>query len=268
MANVFRRHDEDHVFGDVRGVVTDALEVAGDEDKVEGWLDRRRILQHEGQQFPEDLRLQIIEAIIFVQHLLGEDDVAADERIEGIAQHGLGDTRHSRDVDQLLHRRVRRVAARRLRDVHRQIADAFEVRVDLDRGDDRPQVGRHRLEQCQQREATVVDLDVQLVDRLVADQGAVERVGVVITSAAMTLNPLTTAALAMLLLGEQMGWHHLAGGALIIGVSIAVILIIRRNIGEIDSKRRELHVLNQELESLVDARTSELQRANAEIQRT
>lgn len=56
-------------------------------------------------------------------------------------------------------------------------------------------------------------------------------------------------------------------GALIIGVSVAVILIIRRNIGEIDTKRRELHLLNQELESLVDARTSELQRANAEIQR-
>jgi signal transduction histidine kinase len=56
-------------------------------------------------------------------------------------------------------------------------------------------------------------------------------------------------------------------GALIIGVSVAVILIIRRNINEIDSNRRELHVLNQELESLVDARTAELQRANAEIQR-
>ncbi len=41
-------------------------------------------------------------------------------------------------------------------------------RVDLDRRDDRAQVGGHRLVQGQQLEAPVVDLDVQLVDRLVA----------------------------------------------------------------------------------------------------
>lgn len=46
---------------------------------------------------------------------------------------------------------------------------------------------------------------------------AVERVGAVVTSAAMTLNPLTTAVLAMLLLGERMGWYHVAGGAMVIG---------------------------------------------------
>lgn len=55
--------------------------------------------------------------------------------------------------------------------------------------------------------------------------------------------------------------------ALIIGVAIAAVLIIRRNIREIDAQRRDLHVLNQGLETLVDERTAELQRANAEIQR-
>lgn len=56
-------------------------------------------------------------------------------------------------------------------------------------------------------------------------------------------------------------------GALIVGVSLAAISIIRRNIRQIDGNRRELRLLNQELESLVDERTAELQRANAEIQR-
>lgn len=55
--------------------------------------------------------------------------------------------------------------------------------------------------------------------------------------------------------------------ALVIGVAVAAIQIVRRNIHEIDGNRRELHVLNQELENLVDERTAELQRANAEIQR-
>lgn len=56
-------------------------------------------------------------------------------------------------------------------------------------------------------------------------------------------------------------------GALIVAVSVAAIALIRRNIREIDASRRELHDLNQQLETLVDERTAELQRANAEIQR-
>ena len=66
----------------------------------------------------------------------------------------------------------RDVAPRRLGDVDRQVADALEVGVDLDRRDDRAQVGGHRLVQRQQREAAVVDLDVQRVDRLVAGEHA------------------------------------------------------------------------------------------------
>jgi signal transduction histidine kinase len=56
-------------------------------------------------------------------------------------------------------------------------------------------------------------------------------------------------------------------GVLIVVVSSTAVLLIRRNIREIDASRRELHDLNQQLETLVDERTAELQRANAEIQR-
>ena len=43
--------------------------------------------------------------------------------------------------------------------------------------DDRPQVDRHRLVQRQQLEAAAVDLDVQLVDRTVAGEHAVDDSG-------------------------------------------------------------------------------------------
>ncbi len=65
---------------------------------------------------------------------------------------------------------VLQIALGRLGDVDGEIADALEVGVDLDGGDNRPQVGGHRLMQRQQLEAAVVDLDVQVVDRLVADE--------------------------------------------------------------------------------------------------
>ena len=53
------------------------------------------------------------------------------------------------------------VPPRRFGDVDRQVADALEVGVDLHGRDDRAQVGGHRLVQREQREAAVVDLDVQ-----------------------------------------------------------------------------------------------------------
>ena len=131
MSHVPRRDDEDDVLGDVGRVVTDALEMAGHQDQVQRRLDGGRILQHASEQFPEDLRLEGVEPIVFVEHVLGELDVSADEGIERIAQHVAGDCRHQRDVNQLLHGRMARVAAGRLGDVHGEIAHPFEVGVDL-----------------------------------------------------------------------------------------------------------------------------------------
>ncbi len=67
------------------------------------------------------------------------------------------------------------VALGRFGDVDRQIADPFEVGVDLDRAHHRPQIRRHRLVQRQQLQHPVVDLDVQLVHRLVAAQHGVDQ---------------------------------------------------------------------------------------------
>ena len=63
----------------------------------------------------------------------------------------------------------------RFGDVHGQVADTFEVAVDLHGGDDGTEVGRHRLVERQQSEAAVVHVDMQAVDRLVAGQHGVEQ---------------------------------------------------------------------------------------------
>jgi hypothetical protein len=77
-----------------------------------------------------------------------------------------------------MNRRVRGVPARGLRDVDGEVADPLEVGVDLQRGDDGPEIDGHRLVERQQREAAVVDLDVQRVHRLVADEHAIEQVAI------------------------------------------------------------------------------------------
>ena len=56
-------------------------------------------------------------------------------------------------------------------------------------------------------------------------------------------------------------------GLLILVVATATLLLIRRTLIDLRSSRIELQRLNDDLEELVDARTGELKRANAEIQR-
>lgn len=59
----------------------------------------------------------------------------------------------------------------------------------------------------------------------------------------------------------------IATGLLILVVAAVTLWLVRRNLIELRKSREELHSLNLGLEYLVDARTSELQRANNEIQR-
>ncbi len=75
------------------------------------------------------------------------------------------------------------VAPRRLGDVDGEVADALEIGVDLHGRDDRAQVDGHRLVERQQREAAVVDLDVQRVERLVAGEHALDQLAVAVDQA-------------------------------------------------------------------------------------
>ena len=65
-------------------------------------------------------------------------------------------------------------AQRRLGDVDRVVAHALQVARDLDGADDEAQVAAHRLLQRQQRDGEVLDLDLEVVDIVVA---ANDRVG-------------------------------------------------------------------------------------------
>lgn len=56
-------------------------------------------------------------------------------------------------------------------------------------------------------------------------------------------------------------------GLLIVVVAGVTLWLVRRNLTDLRASREELRYLNEGLEQLVDARTGELKRANAEIQR-
>src|SRR5690606_14782014 len=72
---------EDDVFGNVRGVVGDALVVARDQQQVERARGGARILHHVGQQLAEELLVQRVDLVIASADFVGGAGVTAHEAV-------------------------------------------------------------------------------------------------------------------------------------------------------------------------------------------
>jgi len=81
VADVLALDEVDDVFGDVGGVVADALEVLGDEDEFEGGKYHAGIAHHVGKQFTENLVAVVVHLIVGGEDALRELDVAADDGV-------------------------------------------------------------------------------------------------------------------------------------------------------------------------------------------
>ena len=150
------------------------------------------VRHHVREQLPEHLVLELVHLVVALQDAPGQVGVPLDEGVEGVPGHGLGDLGHPRDVDEGLERCLGQDLDDVLGDVHGLIADPLEVVVDLEGRGDEPEIRRRRLLQGQERDAAVVDLDLEVVDLLVrcdhdlglveaaVDEGADRSVGVLL----------------------------------------------------------------------------------------
>jgi hypothetical protein len=191
VTNVLALDDVDDVFGDIGGMVADALEVFGDEDELESGKDDAGIAHHVGEQLAEDLIAVVIDLIVHGEDFLGELDVAADDGVQRIADHFFGNFAHARQVDVGLHARMTQDANRSLGDVDGLVANALEVVVNARNGQNQAKVGGHQLVKREKLDNAVVDLDLQLIDGVFFVEDA----------------------LGELLVGVQNGVHSLVDGA-------------------------------------------------------
>ena len=130
MADVLALDQVDDVFGDVGGVVADAFEILGDEDQFERGKDDAGIAHHLGKQFTENLVAVMVYLIVGGEDALRELDVAADDGVEGVANHFFGEFAHAREIDVRLDARVAKNAQGALSDVDGLVADALEIVID------------------------------------------------------------------------------------------------------------------------------------------
>src|SRR5438445_6502711 len=154
----------DDVFGDVGGVVADALEVFCDEDQFEGGKDDAGIAHHVGKQFTENLIAVVVHLIVGGKDTLRELDVAANDGVEGVADHFLDELAHAGEIDVRLDARVAKDTKSALGDVDGLIADALQIIVDAGDGQDEAEIGGHELVQGEKLDDAVVNFHLKLVD--------------------------------------------------------------------------------------------------------
>ncbi len=96
MPNIEAAHPEDDVFGDIRGVIRDALQMARGQHELHSGSDERNILGHAEQQVLEDAVAVLVHNVVALQNLRGKFGIAKDERAQAAADHRANCFRHRR----------------------------------------------------------------------------------------------------------------------------------------------------------------------------
>jgi hypothetical protein len=159
-------------------VVAEAFEVAGDQDHAAGPLQRPVVLGGP-LDLPEDLGVEAVQGLVEDGQALGQLDVAPRERGHGGGDHPLGVPPHLGEGGlDLRDRRVVLGDADELGHVDAQVAHPLDVGVDVQHAGDQPEVLRHRSLQRQRPQDLLLNLDVDVVDLVVANDHLVGEDGV------------------------------------------------------------------------------------------
>jgi len=147
----------DHVFGNIGGVVGNALEIARYAEQVDEVLRLLRLLVDQLVDFLVNRPIELVNRVVLGQHLPGQRGIPVDQRLQSQAQHLLRPVGHRREI--LRNEVLGNVAHRPdpLGNVDRQVADPFQIVVHLHAGDDIAQIGGHRLLQGQNLQAFFLD---------------------------------------------------------------------------------------------------------------
>ena len=135
-----------HRLGDVGGVVADALDVLGAEQKMRAERDVARIFHHVGQELAEERGIERVDGTVPLPHVEGLCRVLLRIGVEHVLELAEDEIAHVLETDDdLLRLELVADGKRPLADVLRQVADALHVAGDADRRDGLAQVDGERL---------------------------------------------------------------------------------------------------------------------------
>ena len=99
MAHIGALHPEDHVLGDVGGVVGHALQIAGHQQRIQRLPHHVRALIHGLDQLDEGFVAHAVDHVVHFEHGLRQFDLAFNERLQRAAHHGADRRTHAGNID-------------------------------------------------------------------------------------------------------------------------------------------------------------------------
>jgi hypothetical protein len=168
VADIGALHPEDHILGDVGGVVGDSFQVARYEERVKSLANHIRALIHRLYQLDEGIVLHAIDHVIHLKYGLRELGFAFDESFERPANHGAHGCAHASNIDWQIGGRKFSHVHNTLSDVYGLVADAFEIGINFGYGKDEAQIDSHGLLHGKEIESRLVDFPLRRVDQALA----------------------------------------------------------------------------------------------------
>src|ERR1041385_78340 len=150
MAYVCSAYPEDYVFGDICRVVGHALQVPGHDQRVQQVTVHAGGFAHRRIHGFKNLPVHVVHQVVALQHRLRQVDVGGQEGVERVADHADAHLRHAWNVDVQPGIGAHDQIHNALGDVHRLVAHALQVGIDLDARNDKTQVDGHGLLHGQQ----------------------------------------------------------------------------------------------------------------------
>ena len=126
----------DDVFINVGGVVADAFQVTRDIQEIEVAFDVFGVLMHKSEELGVVLPVHLVDDVVVGESGGGKIGVEPDEGVEALAERVFRALAEGTQVDGHLRRRDGVEGERALCDVHGEVADALQVVVHLEAGDD------------------------------------------------------------------------------------------------------------------------------------
>ena len=163
--HILAPHPEDHVFGNIRRVISHPLQVARDDQRVQALRRQLRLVFDQRAQRIERPIVHLIHLIVQRQHRLRQFRVPLDKRLQRLAHHRRRHRRQLGNVHRKFNVRERAHLPHPHRDVHCLVTHPLQVGIDPDHRQDKAQVDRHRLFHGQQIERHLINLALQPVDR-------------------------------------------------------------------------------------------------------
>ncbi len=168
MPDILTFYHEHYHLSDIRSVVANAFQTLGNEYQLDSPRYVTGVLDHIGQQLSEDLLVLIVDVLILLNDFFRKIGVGIHKGIETFLQNPLSRFGHDRQCDQFLQLGFLNQLARSLRNVDGDVPDALNVANNLQSGSNGPKVARHGLLQSEYLIAERIDLDLELIQRIVS----------------------------------------------------------------------------------------------------